>query len=54
VHAAVAIDGQLEQVIHGILGSRPIDASGQGFPAGGLAGSADLAVECFEGGDVDL
>lgn len=54
VHAAVAIDGQFEQVIHGILGSCPTDASGQGFPAGGLAGSTDLAVECFEGGDVDL
>ena len=34
--------------------SRPADASGQGLPVGRLTGGCDLAVECFQRGDVDL
>ena len=34
--------------------SRPDGASGQGCPVGRLPGGCDLAVERFEGGDVDL
>jgi len=49
-----AVDGWCQQVIHGSLLSRQDDASGQGFPVGWLAGGGDLAVECLEGGDVDL